>query len=591
MMISSFYSIIMMLSTVLSVLMLENIRHTSSFLGKRPLSLLLGVLVGWCFFAAMEISASTLGVCIFWAKMIFVSNLCFGVLYLWFVLEFSRLDAAVVRKWIVWLSIFPLFALTIAFINSMQFPVWEGFRFDAVRNMLVIDYGVWYWITIGYQLLLVLTGMMILYTKCILRSPNSKKAIWILLSATILPLLASLVYLYGITLLRVIPLSIFLSVSLVFYGIVRLRMFDLIPVARHKLIDKMHGAMLVLDMDLRLRDINNSAIKLLGVTKKDIGIQIVSRISEFSFLNAQPGSHEDLNLDMYLAQTDKWFDITISALGKEENRGLLIILRDISAKKRDEAKLIQLNSELTAQTEKLTVLNDQKNKLFSIIAHDLKNPFHQIIGFSDVLAKNAKKLPLDEIEDIAITLLESATHGKHILEDLLTWSRSLMHSIPFNPELLDPAEYFHSVVASMKPLAAKKNISFESDIASGHTLFADKNMFAVVLRNFIGNAIKFSHPGGKITVQCSETEELCRICVIDQGLGMDAEHMSKLFGLGQKKSTTGTMGETGTGLGLVLCKEFAEQSGGEILVESEPGKGSTFCFTVPKTGNDQDINL
>ena len=232
---------------------------------------------------------------------------------------------------------------------------------------------------------------------------------------------------------------------------------------------------------------------------------------------------------------------------------------------------------------KLLKSNKTKDKFFSIIAHDLKNPFNALIGFSDLLLKGHKKYDEGKRERMIKSINDTSKNAFKLLENLLTWSRSQSQNIKYLPKKLNLETLFFETVYQNQGMADKKNIQILYSISGNETIFADKSMINTIFRNLISNAIKFTHKHGTITISSAKhkSSNYLQISVKDTGVGVPPERLDNLFRLDKNTSTYGTENETGTGLGLILCKEFIEKHGGKIWVESELGKGSSFIFSIP----------
>jgi two-component system, sensor histidine kinase and response regulator len=229
----------------------------------------------------------------------------------------------------------------------------------------------------------------------------------------------------------------------------------------------------------------------------------------------------------------------------------------------------------------LKELNATKDKFFSIIAHDLKNPFNSILGFSDMLKEEAHSLDIDSIVKYSATINASAQKTYRLLDNLLNWAMMQRGSIPFEPKNMLLKELIRNEIENLSYAAEQKNIILTDDVKEEITVYADQVMISTVLRNLILNAIKFTQISGKVNIGAKIKGERVEISVSDSGIGMDKETIDKLFKIETSFSSPGTENEKGSGLGLLLCSEFAEKHGGEIEVESEEGKGSTFKFSVP----------
>jgi signal transduction histidine kinase len=230
---------------------------------------------------------------------------------------------------------------------------------------------------------------------------------------------------------------------------------------------------------------------------------------------------------------------------------------------------------------RLHQLNADKDRFISILGHDLKNPFNNILGFSEILTDEIDSLNKDEIKAIAKNIHKSAQNSNNLLEDILMWARTQQGSMPFKPQNLSFSDIFKNIFEVLIPNAKVKNITINYSSPDGINVFADIDMLRTVLRNLVSNAIKYTNNGGAINITAEQTQSDVTISISDSGIGIPPENLAKLFDISEVMTTKGTAKETGTGLGLLLCKEFVEKHGGKIWVESEIGKGSDFKFTLP----------
>jgi two-component system sensor histidine kinase/response regulator len=262
-----------------------------------------------------------------------------------------------------------------------------------------------------------------------------------------------------------------------------------------------------------------------------------------------------------------------------------------------EGKVIERTRELeealaaiNAQKYELEELNATKDKFFSIVAHDLRTPVSSLAGFSSMLSKYGDQMSPEEISKFSKDLHKSVKNALSLVENLLTWARTQMDKMEHSPSVVNINTVVKETVEQMSSSAGSKNIRLQENIAANLQVFADENHLRLILRNLVTNAIKFTPEGGSITISTSQAAEgQAEITVEDTGVGMGENRLSRLFKIGEANSTNGTAGEKGTGLGLVLCKEFVEKNSGSIAVRSTEGSGTTFTIQLPQNQEQQSL--
>lgn len=287
----------------------------------------------------------------------------------------------------------------------------------------------------------------------------------------------------------------------------------------------------------------------------------------------------------YITQTQQfckdgsiiWIEIAtkyrFNAVGEIEVVG---ISRNIEERKKMEAELRELNA--------------TKDKFFSIIAHDLRGPFSLVVGLSEIMADEAFKLSIEEFRQNSQTLYQTASSTYNLLENLLEWSRLQRGLSTLKQETINLESFINNLNETTSEIAKKKSVKIITEILSPLELQADPNMLHSILRNLVTNAIKFTNPGGVVTIRIIQQDHNYTLFSIsDTGIGMSPDMIKNLFRIDVNTCRPGTNGEPSTGLGLLLCKEFIEKHGGKIWAESDPystkeNKGSTFHFTIPMSG-------
>ena len=276
--------------------------------------------------------------------------------------------------------------------------------------------------------------------------------------------------------------------------------------------------------------------------------------------------------------------ITISPI--KNSKGELVYLsfwyRDISESKKTEEELVIANEAIKKYAEELKELNANKDKFFSIIAHDLRSPFQGLLGFCNLINSEYDNLNTEESKFIIHNIGESAKNIFALIENLLEWSRIQSGRKEFVPKKLNLYEEALTAIISQKIQAINKEIALKNLVDEGIFIKADENMIQTVLRNLISNGLKFTQNGGAVVVSAAAKKDFVEMCIEDTGIGISEDDIPRMFRIETHFVMQGTNKEPGTGLGLILCKEFIQKHGGDLWVESVLGKGSRFYFTLPK---------
>jgi len=307
--------------------------------------------------------------------------------------------------------------------------------------------------------------------------------------------------------------------------------------------------------------------------------------SEFASTKALNENRVVANVEMGIVKEGgqiTWLNVSAAPFPLRD-LGIIIVYTDITRRVESEMKLKEHDREMEEMVRELKVLNDTKDKFFSIMAHDLKNPFGSLLGASEYLYKEIDKHDIEKSRKLSKILYNSSKNAYDILANLLEWSRSQSGIMDFNPRRINLHEIADKNVLLAAAQAAEKDIEIEVKLEQNFECEADPNMLNTILRNLLTNAIKFTPAGGKVILDASRGNKESVIAVKDTGTGIPEEDIDKLFRIDVKFVNTGTNNEKGTGLGLILCREFIEYHGGKIWVESRLDEGSTFYFSLPDT--------
>ncbi|MDP3451839.1 MAG: hybrid sensor histidine kinase/response regulator [Bacteroidales bacterium] len=337
--------------------------------------------------------------------------------------------------------------------------------------------------------------------------------------------------------------------------------------------------------------LRNIGYKVRPVPNGELALKVAEREKpDLIFLDIMMPDMDGFEVCRLIKENSKLSDIPvifISALNETEDivKALTCGGADFITKpfKAEEVKArAAIHLKLYMQNKELLKANAEKDKFFSIIAHDLRSPFSCFLGMTQTLEEILPDLSTEEILSFAKSMRSSATNLFRLLENLLEWSRIQQGLIPFEPEVRALLPIAKESLSIIYESAQKKGIEIVLDIPQELNVITDKNMILTVFRNLISNAVKFTPKGGKVTVSAIESDTgYAEISVADTGIGMPPTIKNNIFRPDVKTNREGTDGEASTGLGLLLCREFIERNQGTISVESEDGVGSVFTFTVP----------
>jgi len=297
-------------------------------------------------------------------------------------------------------------------------------------------------------------------------------------------------------------------------------------------------------------------------------------------INANPILDEDSNIKGFMASC---IDITDKKNEELKNKRLMQEL--LETKQLLEQSLVQKNKlidELIETKQKLQISNEEKDKFFSIITHDLKNAFSGFINYIQLFSNDISSFTLQELKEILAHLKDSAESLYKLLENLLEWSKLKRNTIKFEPVEHNLNLIMNQIISILSVNAEIKNIKIINNIPDNINLFIDPRLLSTIIRNILQNSIKFTNKDGLITIDYLEDDSNQIVIIEDNGIGMDDYIKENLFNLNKKIYREGTSGESSTGLGLVLCKEFIDLHNGRIWVDSEINKGSKFYISVPK---------
>jgi signal transduction histidine kinase len=446
--------------------------------------------------------------------------------------------------------------------------------------MLILEPGIWYrCFTVYFYLLMGLGSYLILKTfngaERIYRRQN-----YTIFFAALIPWMVNFAYLLGLRPLDnldLTPFAFIVAISLIAVAIYRFKLFDILPVAREKVLDLIQDGYLVLDGKNRVIDCNIAFKKYLPEAQKNkiIGTQLTALFPKqadlLTFLKNRNAGKMEMQVQARGFSFDLEADIMYLNENQLNNEATVIKFQDLTAVKKEAIKSRQ-------QTEELKKLNHLKDKIFSIIAHDLRGP---LVNLSEVLKMiNTDMITIDEFKTLSPKLSRDILYTTDLLENILHWSRSQLKGYGINKTYFDLRNMIINEVNYHLPSAVIKKINILHDVFPGLIVYADMLMIQIVVRNILNNSIKFCDDNCEININAVYRNHQMIISIEDNGQGMSKEALQMLLA-GAGVSTRGTMNEKGTGLGLVICKDFMERNNGKMEITSERGRGTTFKLYLP----------
>ncbi len=579
---TSYTTWIYLITAVISLQLVFTVYKMQKIRGRVPFLWLMSLATLWSFVLTFESVSTTIPEKIFWSRLEYFSNMFIPLMFLKFIMTYDLENTTRIRRYFGLFWIVPLLTILLVFTNGFHSLIWTGFTWSPQgNNILVYHHGFAFFIAMGYSLSLIIFGNILLISFVRKRPRYFQSKAWYLLVGSLFPLITGMMYtcnLGPVEGLDISPMGILVAGTLFFWGIAREQLFDIVPTGHRLMIEKMTDGAIVLDARQFIMDINPVARQALNIREIINGRKLDMVFPSLSRLLTDKSHESEFRDELWVEEpVSRWFEVMHNPMKNDNDKylGSLIIMHDITHRKRNEIQLTKLADELTE-------MNAMKDKLYSIIGHDLRSPFNSILGFSELLSESYDDFSDGERKQFAYNINLASKSAFNLLENLLEWSRIQLGRTPFSPEELDlnllVSETFHV----LKLAAQTKGIALINKTHPGQKITADKNMLNSILRNLLSNGIKFTTPGGHVMVSTSVTDQEVELLVTDNGIGIPALMIKKMFRIDNLISTPGTANEKGTGLGLILCKEFVEKHGGTVQVKSEPGEGTTFLLKFPR---------
>ncbi|MFA5404570.1 MAG: histidine kinase N-terminal 7TM domain-containing protein [Ignavibacteria bacterium] len=583
------YSFILLFNSLLTIVLGINIVLKKKVKGKVFFSLLMVSIFIWSLTDSLGLATNNLANKILFAKIAYFGVASTAPLFFLFFYNFLQGDKKLNTRKTIAIWIIPLAILILAFTNEYHLLIWSTVTPLPGTNgeLAVFEHGIGVYVNMLYSYSLILYVVYLLFKIAYLYRQVYRKQAIIMIIATLVPLCGNFLYVFKLNPFPSVDLtSILFTVSafMITWGLTSYRFLDTKPIAHGKLFLNMSDSVLVLDGYLNVADVNPSLEKLFGLQGL-IGKNVTEVFQSYQGLSKILSSKEESinEIPININGKNLWLDVRTNTLLDlyKDIIGMLIVIRDITENKNAE--------NIIKESEKnLKDMVATKDKFFSIIAHDLRSPFSALLGLSEVFKDDIETLTDYQKKDFADLIYRSAKSTYKLIENLLEWTRLQTGKFELINENLDLWQISSEICNALIVNAQKKNIVINNKIPKGTIILSDKNMLKLLFNNLITNAIKFSYKGGEIYLKSEKRDDGIEISVSDSGTGIKKEYMGKIFRTDISFSMKGTEKEEGTGLGLILCKEIIEKTGGKIWVESEEGKGSIFRILIPQTTSNHE---
>ncbi|HEY0896690.1 MAG TPA: histidine kinase N-terminal 7TM domain-containing protein, partial [Sphingobacteriaceae bacterium] len=528
----------------------------------------------WCVGNGFQFTAQSLSITRIWITIEYLGIATMAPLWILFTMSFAGFERFFTVRRMVILFLVPVLTVTLVATDPYHNLHYRSLELimDGPLPMMQFESGIWYWVHLGYFYLLFAAGGYILVRKYQQSDAIFRRQNKIIMVGAFLPVIFNLIYQTGYKPsglhIDITPFSFLLSSLLVGFGIIRYQLFDIVPIARERILEAMADGILVTDPSRRIVDVNPAMVNILsGKCSNPLGHSLEDVLPDIqTALIEDDGSvHRKFEFNFKNGLAVRCYEVTVTALVEKENlSGRILVFKDITERKQYE--------------EKLESLNKLKDKLFSVISHDLRSP---LISLMDLLSMtNEGMISDDELKEFLPQLQKNVGYTSSLLENLLQWSKSQLQNERVRPAVLDMNKISHLMIDSFRDRAADKGITLNNEIRESAKVFADPDMINAVYRNLLSNAIKFCSDGDAIRVSGEVSDDSTTICVSDTGVGIPEADLKRLF-KADTFTKRGTNNEQGTGLGLLLAKDFIEKNHGRIWVESRYGEGSSFYFSLP----------
>ena len=574
------YSIILIICGLIALCICIRIFRNNEIVVRWFGFMILGIAI-WALSYGLVLSSTNLEQMLFWINVEYLGISFLPVFWLFFLLKFTGNNKWLNPKYVYYLLLVPFITLLMVWTNKYHYFYFKSVSLDNSGDfpILILVNGPWYTIHNIYFYMVLVWGVILLINKYRKADQVFRKQNLTILIAVFIPWIAHILYLFGYRPMGHIdstPFAFIITILFLSIGLARFKLLDIIPIARDKVIEAINEGLIVADNQDRVIDLNQKIRKILLIEEKNmVGKQLELILPEQSDLFELIKNRNGGQIQIKPINSELILEVSLTPLFENHQAysGLIILIRDITER-------VEIENKVRLQSEQLLGMNKLKDRLFSIIAHDLRGP---LINLNDIFKMlNDGMITEEEFRSFVPQLARNIGYTTGLLENLLFWSRGQLQGEVVKSVYFNLKEVSVNILQLFDNSINEKEIVVENNIQLSFKVYADKDMIHLVVRNLISNAVKFSKRGGIFKLSARVEGSNTILCIADSGVGISEADQKKLFEL-ENFTTRGTDNEQGTGLGLLLCKDFIEKNGGIIWVESELEKGSKFYVSIPNT--------
>jgi len=560
--------------------------------GAIPLALLMLAVTEWSLGYALRLASADVPTKILWTKVRYVGIVIVPAAWLAFALEYTgRGEKWLTRRNVTLLAIEPLVTLLLAWTNELHGLIWPSIGLERDGSLLVwsVTHGVAFWGHAAYSYLLLLLGAFLLI-RSLIRSPHlyRRQALALLIGA-LAPLVGNVLSTFDLipTPLDLTPFAFAAAGLMMSLGLFRFRLLDIVPVAHEFIVESASDGMVVVDTQNRIVSLNPAAQGIIDCTASEVIGQPIQRIfTDRLDLVERYLDVTEARDEIVLQEGDvqRIYDLRIAPLHdrRGRHRGQLAVLRDITERKRVEEELRQAKEAAELNARAAEAANRAKSAFLANMSHELRTPLTAIIGYSELIEEEAEDLGYTDFTPDLVKIRTAGRHLLAIISDVLDLSKIEADKMELYLETFDLLSLIRDVVITAQPLIQENGNILEVDCADDlGVMHADRTKVRQILFNLLGNAAKFTERGVVTLAVARESDGWMHFRITDTGIGMTPEQMQDLFEAFTQADASTTRKYGGTGLGLAISQRFCQMMGGEIRVESEVGKGTSFTVCLP----------